>query len=40
LQESGKYFMSESRDTCRRSFRTFLAKLGGKTNDNWVLQRN
>ena len=40
LQESGKYFMSESRDTCRRSFRTFLAKLGKKTNDNWVLQRN
>ena len=40
LQELGKYFMSESRDTCRRSFRTFLAKLGGKTNDNWVLQRN
>jgi hypothetical protein len=30
--------MSESRDTCRKSLRTFLAKLGKKTNDNWVLQ--
>lgn len=30
--------MSESRDTCRRSFRTFLAKFGKKTNDNWILQ--